>query len=242
MTDPFESPTARWGLIFHGSGMYRRTHTQQEWARIAFAIGGADLRYPGHARGGDAWCRIATVVYEGLQDVPLRDGSSEPTRWRANPHLIRAWLSAPVVPAGDEPRTTLDANGLADTFDGTHTPDPADLTLLVDLAQDLGVVGAPSHKATLLRTVENGVVRDDAFVVVLWPPHGPARTSTPVDRDTLLPTGTDSVERIVTVLSTVATVANDLIAAPDTVPRSDTHVTQPAPPPRPAPPLRRGRR
>jgi hypothetical protein len=181
MSDPFDDPTARWGLIFHSTGMYRRTHSQQEWARIAYAIGSADQRYPGHARGSDAWCRIATAVYHGLQDAPLRNGADEPTRWRANPHLIRAWLSAPVVPAGDEPRTMLDAHGLADTFDATHTPDPADLTLLVDLAQDVGASARPPTKPACCgpsRTGSFATTRSSSSAGHPTARHAPAPPST----------------------------------------------------------------
>ena len=37
MSDLFDSPADRWGLIFYSSGLYRRAHTRQEWAHITHA-------------------------------------------------------------------------------------------------------------------------------------------------------------------------------------------------------------
>ena len=142
-------------------------------------------------------------------------GLATQPRWHADEHLVRAWLGAPVVPASDESTTMLDAQGWQDTFDPQRAPDPADLTILVDVAQDAGVVGAPLHKVSLLRWVQDGVFRDDAFVVVLWPPDGPARASAAVGLDELLPASSSVVDRIVGVLSTVATVAGALMSASD---------------------------
>ena len=217
MTDPYDGPTGRWGLIFHGSGLYRHAHTRQEWAQIVDAIRTADLLRSDGIRGDDAWCQTAVDTYTRLHDAGayahLRPGDAP--RWHADEHLVRAWLGAPVVPASDESTTMLDAHGWQDTFDPQRAPDPADLTILVGVAQDAGVVGAPLHKVSLLRWVQDGVFRDDAFVVVLWPPDGPARASAAVGLHELLPASSSAVDRIVGVLSTVATVAGALMSASD---------------------------
>jgi len=216
MTDPFDDPTGRWGLIFHGSGMYRRSHTRQEWAQIADAIRTADLLRAGTTRGDAAWCEVAADTYTRLHDAGAYAHLSpgDQPRWHADEHLIRAWLGAPVVPAGDEPATMLDAHGWQYSFDSGRTPDPADLTILVDLAQEAGVVGAPRHKVSLLRWVDGGVTGDDSFLILLWPPDGPARGSSPVGLDRLVPPPASSiVDRIVGVLHAVAAVANGLLAA-----------------------------
>src|SRR4030095_16147815 len=69
MTDPFDDPTGRWGLIFHGSGMYRRSHPRQEWAQISDAIRTADLLRAGTTRGDAAWCHLAADTYTRLHDA-----------------------------------------------------------------------------------------------------------------------------------------------------------------------------
>jgi hypothetical protein len=217
MTDPFDDPTGRWGLIFHGSGLYRPAHTRQEWAQLAHAIRAAD-RLSGDmaARRGDhLWCQMAADTYAQLYDTDayrqMRAGD-EP-RWHADKEIIRAWLDAPVVPAADAPATMLDAHGWQSAFSQEHPCDPAEVTIMVDLAQDAGVVGAPHHKLSVVRWVEHGVTRNDAFLILLWPPHGPARGSSPVDLDLLVQPHPTPADTIVGLLQATAEVANTLLDA-----------------------------
>ena len=248
MTDPFDDPTGRWGLIFHGGGMYRRARSRPEWAQIADAIASADRLRADMvgSRGDEAWCQVAVDTYTRLHDAGayahLRPGDKP--RWHADEHLVRAWLNAPVVPAGDEAATMLDAHGWQYTFDPAHPPDPADLTIMVDLAQDAGVVGALNHKVSLLRWVAGGVTRNDAFLVLLWPPDGPARGSSAVGVDQLITPGQAPADTIVGSLQAIAQVTNRLLDAstePDTSRRPDSHHEDPNEPP-PLPEHVQGRR
>ena len=222
MSDPFDGPADRWGLIFYNSGLYRRAHTRQEWAQITHAITMADLRHRDGVRGGDAWCAAAVDVFTQLRDVDayadLRaDG---PLHWHADERLIRAWLDAPSIPADGRRHTVLHDHGWNYTLDPSRAIDPADLTILVDLAQDAGVVGEPLHKVSLLRWVQDGVFSDDSFLVLVWRPDGPALPSGPVRLDELTGTSQMATDRAVAVLSSVAGVANRLLAAaaPEPVP------------------------
>jgi hypothetical protein len=241
MTAPFDDPTGHWGVIFHGTGMHRRARTRQEWAQIADAIATADLLRADAVgtRGDEAWCQIAVDTYSRLHDAGaywhLRPGDQD--LWHADEQLVRAWLDAPIVPAGDEPATILDANGWRSTFDPGHKPDPASLTILVDLAQDAGVAGAPRHRVTLLSWVERGITRNDTFLVLLWPPDGPAQGSSAVGLRDLIKPGDAPADVIVGFLQAVAQVTNGLLnmtTEPDVALRADgRHVDPAAPPPLP---------
>jgi hypothetical protein len=229
MSDPFDCPADRWGLIFYGSGLYRRAHTRQEWAQIAEAIRTADLAHHNGIRGDDAWCTIAVDTFTRLQDAgaypELQPGDTP--RWPADEHLIRSWLGAPIIPADARQDTILTASGWQHALHPRRRIDPADLTLLVDLAQDAGVVGEPQRKVSLLRWVQNGVFSDDSFLVLVWRPGGPALSSGPVPLAQLIGTGPTATDRAVSVLTGVATVANHLLAAapPDPAPIADlSHV------------------
>lgn len=216
MSDPFSSPTDQWGLIFYSSGLYRRAHTRQEWAQIADAIAAADRHHPDGIRGGDAWCATAVNAFSMLRDVDayaqLR--TDEHPVWHADERLIRAWLGAPTIPADRPGQTVLHDYGWNHTLDpDRRSVDPADLTMLVDLAQDAGVVGEPQHKVSLLRWVRDGVFSDDSFLVLVWRPDCPALPSDPVNLDHLLGAGQTATDRAVAVLSGVAAVANRLLAA-----------------------------
>jgi hypothetical protein len=225
MSDPFDSPADRWGLIFYGSGLYRRAHTRQEWAQIAEATRTADLVHHKGIRGDDAWCTIAVDTFTRLDHAgAYRDLEHGDTpRWHADEHLIRAWLGAPIIPAHARQDTILTASGWQHALHPRRRVDPADLTLLVDLAQDAGVVGEPQHEVSLLRWVRDGGFRDDSFLVLVWRPGGPALASGPVPLAQLIGAGGSATDRAVALLSGVATVANRLLAAaaPDPAPAAD---------------------
>jgi hypothetical protein len=222
MSDPNERPTDKWGAIFYNSGLYRRAHTRQQWAQIADAIAAADQQTRDGIRGGDAWCTTAVDTFTMLRDIDayaqLRT-DNHPV-WHADERLIRAWLNAPSIPADRPGRTVLHDYGFNHTLDPDRRVDPADLTMLVDLAEDAGVVGEPQHKVSLLRWVRDGLFSTDAFLVLVWRPDGPALPSDPVRLDQLIAAGQSATDRAVAVLSGVATVANRLLAAapPDRVP------------------------
>jgi hypothetical protein len=218
MTDPFDTPTDRWGQIFYGSTMNRPAHTRQEWAQIADAIRAADqIRAGGPGvRRDDAWCSVAVETYRRLNaDSAYGHMLPEYTpRWHADADLIRAWLTTPVNVVDDQPATMLDAYGWP-MFDPARTPEPGDVSLLVDVAQAEGVVGAPRHKVSLLSWVENGVFRDDAFLVLAWRPDGPPRTSSAIDMHALLPAAGSAADRIIGLFDGAASVANTLMSATD---------------------------
>jgi hypothetical protein len=215
MSDLFDSPADRWGLIFYSTGLYRRAHTRQEWAHITHAIAAADRRHTTGVRGDDSWCATAVEVYTQLRDADAYPDlrADGPPRWHADEQLIRGWLGAPTIPADGRRHTVLHDHGWNHTLDPNRVIDPADLTLLVDLAQDAGVVGEPFHKVSLLRWVQDGVFSDDSFLVVVWRPDGPALPGGPVRLDELTATGQTPTDRAVAVLAGVASVANRLLAA-----------------------------
>jgi hypothetical protein len=215
MSDPFDGPADRWGLIFYNSGLYRRAHTRQVWAQIADAIAVADLRHRDGVRGDDAWCATAVDTLTRLRDADayadLR--ADEQRVWHADERLVRAWLGAPSIPGDRRGETVLHDYGWNHTLDPSRVIDPADLSMLVDLAQDAGVVGAPLHKVSLLRWVQDAVFSDNSFLVLVWRPDDPALPSGPVGLDELIATSQSATDRAVAVLSGVATLANRLLAA-----------------------------
>jgi len=235
MSDPFEGPADRWGFIFYNNGLYRRAHTRQKWAQIADAIAIADVRHRDGMRGDDAWCATAVDTFTRLRHADayayadLR--GDDPPRWHSDERLIRAWLGAPSIPADRRGETVLHDYGWNYAFDPDRSIDPADLTMLVDLAQDAGVVGEPLHKVSLLRWVQDGVFSDNSFLVLVWRPDGPALPSGPVPLDELIATSQSATDRAVAVLSGVATVANRLLAAaqPDRVPAAGAKLEPPPP-------------
>lgn len=235
MSDPFDTPTGRWGLIFHGGGSSIPKHTRQEWAQIAEAIGFADAGSTGGVRGDDAWCQEAVDTYQRLRDADAYGQlRQDPSRWYLNENLVRTWLAAPVIPPDAERPTMLDALGWATRFEPGRSPHPAYLTLLVDEAQSVGVIGNPLHRATLLRAVDRGHLRDDAMNVALYPPDAPGLVSEPVRIDgDLLGAERSAVDRIVGVLLTVAVIATNLMRShesrrgPGRDPSAATRVRQP---------------
>jgi hypothetical protein len=246
MTDPFDSPTGRWGLIFYGNGLYRRAHTRLEWAQIADAIAAADVRHGDSMRGGDAWCATAVDTFSMLRDVDayaqLR--SDDHPVWHADERLIRAWLGAPTIPVELPGETVLHEHGWHETLGRDRRVDLADLSMLVDLAQDAGVVGEPLHKVNLLRWVNDGAFSDDSFLVLVWRPDGPALPSAPVGLDQLIGAGGSATDRAVAVLSGVAAVANHLLATapPDRAPATAVKRERPAADAVHEQPVRRGGR
>jgi hypothetical protein len=212
----YDDPTDQWALIFNGDGWSRPTHTRQEWAQIAEAITTADARCAGmsYVRGDSHWCHAAVDAHAALGAADAyRHLRGVERRWTVDEHLVRTWLGAPVVPPQDEAATVLDAERWLGTLNPTGKPEPAELTLLVDHAQTIGVVGAPHHKVSVLRWVDEGVIRNDAFIVVLWPPDGPARASNAIHIDDLVPPAQFRTDLIVGTLTTVAGIADQLLAA-----------------------------
>jgi hypothetical protein len=212
----YDDPTEQWALIFYGDGWSGPTHTRPEWAQIAEAITTADARCAGtsRVRGDSHWCHLAVDAYTALGAADAyRHLHSFERRWTVDEHLVRAWLGAPAFPLREGAATVLDADGWLATLDPTGKPDPAELTLLLDHAQTIGLVGAPHHKVSLLRCVNQGVIRNDAFIVVSWPPDGPARASNAIHIDDLVPPAHSRTDLIVGTLTTVAHVAQQLLAA-----------------------------
>jgi hypothetical protein len=214
--DGFEDPTDRWALVFYGDGWSRPTHTHREWAHIAHAMTTADTRCAETLglRGDASWCAIAADTYTTLRAADTNQPHSDSGEsWVVDEHLVRTWLGSPVFPPGESAQTILDADGWLSAVDPVGRPDPADLTLLVDHVQHLGLVGAPHHKVSVLRWVDQRVIRNDAFFVLLWPPDGPARASSAIHVNDLVPPAPSRTDRIVAVLTSVASVANQLLTA-----------------------------
>jgi hypothetical protein len=162
MTSPATPDDAirRWSLLFDSGETYGRRHTQREWAYTAAAVRKADTmaRFAAETtnpihRGDARWCHAAISAYEALHATPTDvdlDGSPEPRpACVGNGHIIRAWLSAPWTPPGhSEPTTNLQANVL-DFLLEPEQREPFWLSTVVDLAQELGVFGAPGHHISL---------------------------------------------------------------------------------------------
>lgn len=214
MSDPFDSPGDRWGLVFYGA-VSGRGHTRQVWAQIADAMAAADLAQHEGVRGDDGWCRVAVDTFIRLSDAGAypHDPFDGPPRWQVDEPVVRAWLGAPTFDGDAPPQTLLEACGFHFWFPPWRQPTPSDVSLLVSIVEDVGVVGAPRHRVSVLTSVRGGVVRDDACLVLLWPPDGPARASVDIAVTDLVPATGSRADRVVGVLSAVATVANQLITA-----------------------------
>ena len=222
-----EDATSRWGLIFHGSGLYRPgNHTRQEWAQIVDAVSTADghqawsdptMQGPAPTRGDPVWCRVAVDTYDTLHAAGAywHPRPGDRPECFADEHIIRAWLDAPWVPPGQEPMTMLQATGLDVQFEPDRAPDPTSLIILVDHAQQVGVLGADGCRVGLWRWMEQGEFRD-GYQVTVRPLGGPGWASPRIDPDELHRVGDEPADAVVGVLTGVARVANTLL---------DTHVT-----------------
>lgn len=219
-------PTARWADIFHGSGMYVPMHTRPQWGRIDDAIRTADRAWknqatmnptrhtPPAARGDADWCQIAADTYDRLTaSGAYWHLDNDITPCAADERLIRAWLDAPWVPPADEPKTMAQAQGLDGEFATDRDIDPGSLHMLVDLAQHAGVFGGSRHHVALLRWVENGASREDAFLVAVRPIDGHSTGSPQIGIDELVHDRANPVTTIVGILQGVAQVVNSVIAA-----------------------------
>jgi hypothetical protein len=245
MTDPFDTPSGRWGVLFHGSGHYYPSHSRQEWKQIADAIRGADRVHgaaalavtdPAPVRGDDAWCQIAINMYTWLHSADAhRQSPDDDPHCFADEDLVRAWLDAPWVPADAEYPTVAQMSGYDIAFEQGRLPDPSTITMLVDTAQDAGVFGIPRHRISLSRFFGDGTVNPHTFIVTVRPPEGPRISSPLVGADRLLQVDGEPVAVIANVLRSVADVANDVLSSAglSNAPRSThdhDHASEPPPP------------
>jgi hypothetical protein len=219
-----DEPIDSWGLIFHGSGLYRVAHTRQDWACIADAIATADRRLadaapavlgqPPFVRGDATWCAHAVDTYQMLTAAGaywhLRPGD-EPD-CAADEHLIRAYFAAPWVPPTDPPQTMLDASGWGTSFDPAYPVDPTSPIILASVAQDLGLLGGPDHRVSLWRATDHNGDYIDGFTVTVRASDRTGWASAHLSTQDLMPAGAAPVDAIVAVLTCVAGVANRLLA------------------------------
>ena len=225
MSQPdLDGPIEAWGLIFHGSGLYRVAHSRQEWACIADAIATADRRLnetvgtvigpPPFVRGDATWCAFAVDTYRMLTAAGaywhLRPG--EEPFCAADEHVIRAYFGAPWVPPTTPAQTMLDASGWDTWFDPAYPVDPTSPVILANLAQDLGLLGGAGHRVGLWRATDDHGEFTDGFLVTVRPNDGPGWACPPLPPQDLVPTGVAPVDAIVGVLTRVAAVANVLLA------------------------------
>ena len=251
MSQPdLDGPIDRWGLIFHGSGLYRVAHTRHDWACIADAIATADARLadaadaviglPPFVRGDETWCTYAADTYQMLTAAGaywhLRPGDD--LFCAADEHLIRAYFAAPWVPPTTPPQTMLDASGWDTSFDPAYPVDPSTPVILVNVAQDLGLLGGPGHRVGLWRATDHTGDYIDGFTVTVRPWDQPGWASRQLSTQDIVPAGAAPVDAIVGVLTRVAGVANTLLAnhQPATTPRAAVRDRpRDGPPPTPLP-------
>jgi hypothetical protein len=247
MTDPFDTASGRWGLAFHGAGRYHPAHTRREWKQIADAIRAADRVHTAVSRaftdttpvrGDDAWCQTAIGMYTWLQsaDAHQQRPDDEP-RCFADEDLVRAWLDAPWVPPAAQAETMAQVNGYDVAFQPGRLPDPSDITMLVDSAQDAGVFGIPGHRISLWRVFGDGTVAPHTFIATVRPPEGPGISSGLVGADRLVQVSGEPVAVIADVLRCVADIANDVLSSASLGHADATrsthdhdHATEPPPP------------
>ena len=193
MSQPdLDGPIEAWGLIFHGSGLYRVAHSRQEWACIADAIATADRRLnetvgtvigpPPFVRGDATWCAFAVDTYRMLTAAGaywhLRPG--EEPFCAADEHVIRAYFGAPSVPPTTPAQTMLDASGWDTSFDPAYPVDPTSPVILANLAQDLGLLGGAGHRVGLWRATDDHGEFTDGFLVTVRPNDGPGWACPPL--------------------------------------------------------------
>lgn len=229
-----DDPTGRWGLIFHGSGLYTPTHTRADWSRIAEAIKTADLAHETTAsvhigrpvvRGDAAWCRIAADTFADLAaaaqlSVPWPDSNV----CFVDDAAVRAWLDAPWVPPGDQPQTMAGVVGWDAMFDPRCRPEPASVTDLIEAAQRAGLFGIPHHRIAVWQAPDRGGA--PTFIVTVQPPQGPGWASPPVGRDRLVHNGLAATDVVVDLLVQVAGVANRLLDIGGRAPEAPQHPPQ----------------
>ena len=226
MSQPnLDGPTDQWGLIFHGSGLYRVAHSRQDWACIADAIATADahLAYaagtvmgaPPFVRGDATWCAYAVDTYTMLSAAGaywhLRPGDE--VFCAADEHIIRAYFGAPWVPPTDPPQIMLDDSGWDTLFDPAYPVDPTSPSILASVAQDMGLLGGPGHRVGLWRATDHNGDYIDGFTVTVMPWDQPGWASPHLSTRDIVSIGAAPIDAIVAVLTRVAAHANRLLAA-----------------------------
>jgi hypothetical protein len=236
-----DDPVERWSLIFHSNHRERPAHSRQEWRHIADAIHTADAALRDtigdgapHRRGDRAWCHIAATAYTQSRDS---DTVAPTTTTQPTCHLdedvIQTWLNAPWVPTDDDAATMAEVTGLTDTFGPDYPPDPASVDILVNQAQDMGLLGLPEHRISLWRQFGDGTLPPLTFQVSVRSPDGFRISAGPIGAEQLLDPAGSAADVIVGVLRGVAQTVNDLLARtadPDTNPQQKADRTTDPPP------------
>jgi hypothetical protein len=225
MTSPATPDDAirRWSALFDNGETYGPRHSQREWAYITAGVRKADTmaRFAAMAsnpvhRGDARWCQAALNVYEALHAIvnDVDHGGNPQTRPACvgNGHIIRAWLSAPWTPPGrSKPTTNFQAKALFLLVEPEQRAAPFWLSTVVDLAQNLGVFGAPGRHISLRLADPPGRLGAEHVEVTVSRPGSPPLTSPPFSITDLAPTGRPPIDTVVGALELVTAVTNRLV-------------------------------